>query len=220
MIVKTQRRIGGRGWQVLFAGMAVMALASLSGCPSTHFTVRSAPVNPEDSPRYLLTNAEDPVRVQVADFQILRVDTQFPEDEKDLFRRHFAIAIPNMIQEQIGKRQVFSEVTRVSSAKPDATDYIIMGRYDFFSRLGTQGREWIPFAGAVGAKINEAWVKEDLSVRIVDAKTGKAVFEKSYPEEHRDMTSVRQRPDVGYLQAAYIAKICTEIIDSIKSQEK
>ena len=214
----SRRRIR-RGWtgswaRVLRTALCFSAIAGLCGCTPVHFTVSSAPVRPEDAARYALANPELAVRLQVADFEIRNVDTQYRENEKDLFRRHFSVAIPNLIQEQLGKRQVFSEVTRVTSARPQSTDYIVTATYDFFERLGPRGGGWIPFAG------NEAWIKGNLFVRVTEAKGGSTVLEKSYPEEHRDRTSVYIGAKVGYLQAAYIASIASEIINAIAEQRR
>lgn len=123
-----------------------------------------------------------------------------------------------MIQENLGTRQVFSEVTRVSIPKTELTDYIITGAYDFFERLGTQGREWIPLVGILGVSINEAWVKGVLSVRVTEVKSGRVILDRSYPEEHRDKTSIYAKANAGYLQADYIAAIASDIIKTISEQ--
>lgn len=193
----------------------VLLMVALAGCSTVHFSVSSAPVRPEDTGRFAEPNPEVSARVQIANFEIRQVDTQYPEQEKELYRRHFAVAIPNLLQEFLGKRQAFSEVTRVTTAKLDATDYVITGTYDFFERIGTQGREWIPFAGTFGAPINEATVKGTLSLRIVEAKRGSVVFEKVFPEEHSETTSVYKKANVGYLQADYMGQIATEVIKAI-----
>lgn len=220
MVRRTSLCRSWRGLRSVIVGISVVvAFVILSGC-GAHFTVSSDPIRPEDATRYSAANPEIPVRVQVVNFEIREVDAKYPEDDKNLFRRHFAIAIPNMIQEQLGNRKVFSEVVRVSSARPESTDYVVTGTYDFFERLGTQGREWIPFAGTFGARINEAWIRENLSVRVTKANSVKTVLERSYLEEHRDKTSIYHKAYVGYLQTAYIARICTDIINSIKNQNE
>lgn len=207
-------RFASLGNPLTSLGIALL-MVFLAGCSTVHFSVSSAPVRPEDTGRFAVPNPEVPTRVQIANFDICQVDTQYPEREKELYRRHFAIAIPNLLQEFLGKRQAFSEVTRVTTPKPDATDYVITGTYDFFERIGTQGREWIPFAGTFGAPINEATVKGTLSLRIVEATTGAIVPEKIYPEEHSERTSVYKKANVGYLQADYMGKISTEVIKAI-----
>ncbi len=214
---KSMRVLGNLAWcsqSLRIVAVILLAVAAM-GCSTTHYTVLSAPVSPEDTGRFVTANPEIPVRVQITNFEIRKVDTQYPEKEKELFRRHNSVAIPNMLQEFLGTRQVFAEVTRSSVAKPDSTDYVIIGTYDFFERLGTRGREWIPFAGIFGAPINEATIRATLSLQIVESKNGTVVFDKAFPEEHSDRTSIYKRPNVGYLQAAYMGQIASEIIHAI-----
>ena len=203
----------------MFICLIAVIITIIHGCARVHFTVTSAPVPPEHAPSFKTEAAEIPVVVQITNFVINKVDTQYPESEKEVFQRHYALAIPNSLQDSLGKRQIFSRVTRVTISNPTEADYILSGNYDFFSRLGTQGREWIPFAGTVGAEINEAWVKETMHLRITHSKTGAEVFFKSFPEEHRDRTSIYKKAQVSYLQANYISAMTSEIIDVIKKQE-
>ena len=195
----------------------LLLIFAVEGCSTVHYTESSAPIRPEDAGRFAVANPEIPIRVQIANFEIRQIDTQYSELEKDLFRRHNSVAIPNLLQEFIGKRQVFAEVSRVSSAAPGSTDYIITGTYDFFERLGTQGREWIPGAGTFGAHINEATVKGILSLRIVKSNGGTVVLEKAFPEEHSDNSSIYVGPKVGYLQEDYMGRIASEVINSISN---
>ena len=200
--------------------LVAMIMIVFAGCSPVHFTVTSAPIRPEDTGRFAVYNPAIPVGVQIANFEIRKVDTQYPEKEKELFRQHFSIAIPNMLQEFLGKRQVFREVTRVTMPKPDQSDYIITGIYDFYERLGTRGREWIPFAGLFGAPINEATIRGKLSLRIIDAKSGSIIFEKDFTEEHSEKTSIYKKANVGYLQANYLGMISSEIIRAISAHYK
>lgn len=203
-----------QAFKIVCVGLLMVMLA---GCSTVHFSVLSAPVKPEDTGRFAVSNPDISARVQIANFEIRQVDTQYSEREKELFRQHFAVAIPNILQEFLGKRQAFSEVTRVATPKPEETDYVITGTYDFFERVGTQGREWIPFAGTFGAPINEATIKGLLSLRIIDAKSGAVVLEKSFREEHSERTSIYKKAQVGYLQADYMGQITTEVIKAISN---
>lgn len=186
------------------------------GCRTAHFAVQDAPAQPEHRGSFKVASPELPVVVAIANFDIEQVDTQYPEREKELFRKHFSVAIPNVIQQSLGERQVFAQVVREAHPGTLPSQYEITGSYDFFERLGTQGREWIPFAGTFGAKINEAWIKANLAIRVVDRNTGAVVLSRSYPEEHLERTSIYQQPRVGYLQSDYIARISSEIIDAIR----
>lgn len=189
------------------------------GCASTHFTVYSAPASPENMGSYKMESATIPVTLQISNFVIGKVDTLYPENEKEIFRKFMALQIPNMLQEDVGKRQVFSSVTRVADSNPATADYIMSGHYDFFERLGTQGREWIPYAGTFGAQINEATIKGDLEICITKAATGNEVLRKTFTEDHSDRTSVYQKASAGYLQADYIAAIASEIIGAVEKAE-
>jgi hypothetical protein len=203
-----------------FCTFMLIAIVIFAGCAPVHFTVNSAPVAPEHTGSFKTNAPEIPVTVQITNFVIETVDTQYSENEKELFRRHMSIVIPNVLQESLGKRQAFSQITRAATANPVVTNYMVSGTYNFAERLGTQGREWIPFAGLFGAKINRAWVKGTLAIFVIDAKTGAEIFRKSYIEEHRDNTSIYSQPRVGYLQADYLAAIANDIIDVIKKQRR
>jgi hypothetical protein len=127
-----------------------------------------------------------------------------------------ALLVPNTLQEAIGKRQMFARVTRVAVMEPGKADYLMTGQYEFFERLGTQGREWIPFAGF--ARINEAWVRGTMRIVVTEAKTGAVVLERAYVEEKRDRTRPNVPPNVGYLQADHMSSIATDVIEAAKSR--
>ena len=203
-----------------FSTFLLIAIVIFAGCAPVHFTVNNAPVAPEHTGSFKANAAEIPVTVQITNFVIETVNTQYSENEKELFRRHMSITIPNSLQEFLGKRQTFSQVTRSATANPVVTNYMVSGNYNYAERLGTQGREWIPFAGLFGAKINKAWAKGTMVVWIIDAKTGTEIFRKSYTEEHKDKTLIYSQPRVGYLQADYMAAISNDIIDAIRKQRK
>jgi hypothetical protein len=192
------------------------AILSVTGCTSVHYTVRSAPSPPEHLGAFRLESPDIPAVLQISNFTVGNVDTQYPNSEKALFRQTMALLVPNTLQEAIGKRQVFAQVTRVAAMEPLKADYLMTGHYDFFERLGTQGREWIPFAGF--ARINEAWVRGTMRVVVTQAKTGTVVLERAYVEEKRDRTRPNVRPDVGYLQADHISAIATDVIEAVKSR--
>lgn len=56
--------------------MVVVALFLMS-CGRTNFTVKSYPIRPEDVPKVTVNNADIPVSVQIANFKIRKVDTQY-----------------------------------------------------------------------------------------------------------------------------------------------
>lgn len=197
----------------------ILLLFISTGCSSVHYTVSSAPVRVKDTGRFATSNPEVPVKVQITNFEIRHVDTQYPEKEKTLFRKHNSIAIPNLIQESIGRRQRFSEVRRVTSFTPHLSDYVITGTYDFFERIGTQGKEWIPFAGTFGAPINGATILGKLTITIIETQDNIEIFDKSFTEDHSERTSIYKNAKVGYLQADYIGNISSEIINAISRHQ-
>jgi hypothetical protein len=198
-----------------FRALFISTLAIVSsGCHRIHYAATS-PMNPEDTGHFILAKAPTPSRIQISNFEIGEVDTQYPEKEKGLFRQTNATFIANVFQEQLGKRQEFSEVTRVKTAQPDVTDYVVTGKYDYFERLGTQGREWIPFAGLFGASINEATCKGKLSLTIVKSKNEKVIFDEIFPEEHSEKTSVYTKALTACLQADQVGRITSAIVKAI-----
>ncbi len=201
------------------AASTALLLAALiqSGCYRAHFAVQSAPVPAEQAASFKTASPEVPAVVQVANFAVGAVDTQYTEEEKESFRKHFAVAIANLLQETLGRKQIFSNVTRSVTPMPAQAEFVVSGSYDFFERLGTGGREWIPFYGTFGGKINEAWVKGTITVVVTDSRSGTELLRKTYVEEHRDRTSVYQKPFVGYLQADFLSNIASEIIAAGKA---
>jgi hypothetical protein len=197
---------------------ALVSIACLTGWSCRpHFTVQNAPLPPEQAGSFRTERPEIPQTVQIADFKINRVDTQYHDSEKDLFRKHLSVAIPNALQEFMGRQQVLAAVTRSAAVIPTTGDYVVTGEYDFYERLGTRGREWIPFYGTFGGKINVAHVRGELTVHLHDARTGERLFSRMYPEEHRDVTSIYKRPQVGYLQAPYLSTVSNELIVAVRS---
>ena len=117
----------------------------------------------------------------------------------------------------MNNRKVFREIYRNASDYPISCDYVISGRFDFYERIGTRGRELIPFAGMVGASINEATIKDDLFIEVKNVKTGNVVLSKSFQENHSDKTSIYNKAYVGYLQPDFMGRIITNIIQAIKN---
>lgn len=202
----------------------VLLMIALAGCSPLHVSVGPAPVRPEDTGRFITPNSEVPARVQIPNFEIrqvyIRSDIRLcSEQDKELIRQHHAVHIPNIFQESIGKRQVFSEVTRVASARPDATDYIITGTYDYFQLIsvGILGR--ILFVSELGVRTNEVTARGTLLLRIVETKRGTVVFEKIFIETYNKMVSIYETAHIGFLEAGYIGGIATEVIKAISDYQ-
>src|SRR5262249_45002016 len=132
------------------------------------------------------------------------------------FRKFMSVHIPNSLQELIGKRQVFAEVRRVGT-RDFAADYTVAGDYEHFERAGaTEGGKWIPFYGLFGGKILEVWVKNSLTIRVVD-HDGREVYEKAYAEEYHPQVNAYQRlPSVTYLQADFLSGVANDVINAIQ----
>lgn len=198
-----------RGWALPF-------LLALAAC-SPNLTV-SKPVSPEHLGSYRVSNPEIDSVVLVEDFEIRAMDTQFSTDDEAAFRESHSVAIANAIQDVIGKRQVFREVRRVEQPGEAPPRFVVSGAYDFTMRLGTQGREWIPFAGTFGARINEAFVDENLELWVTDQTTGQEIFRKSFPSTQEEWTSVYSRANVVYLQPEYLASAANAVVLGIKAE--
>ena len=74
----------------MFICLIAVIITIIHGCARVHFTVTSAPVPPEHAPSFKTEAAEIPVVVQGTNFVINKVDTQYPESEKEVFQRHYA----------------------------------------------------------------------------------------------------------------------------------
>jgi hypothetical protein len=194
----------------------LFAATVAGGCARRQFVVSNAPALPQNAPHFRPPSAELPLVVQITNFTLRNVDTQFSDTDEDRLRRHYALAVPNLLQEFIGKRQVFGDVTRAGTADPRSADYIVTADYDFLLRNGTQGREWIPYYGAF-AEINEAWGRDTIDVRVTHARSGVDVLRKAYTEEHRARTRVNEPALVYLLQDDYMSRVATGVIEAIRA---
>lgn len=192
--------------------IALLAL-SLIGCRGATYSA-PRPAEPQHLGTFKTSAPEVDSVVQIADFQIKDVDTDFDDEDVAEFRATNSAAIPNALHQLIGQRQVFREVRRAHVTHPSESDFTVMGSYDFFLRLGTQGREWIPFAGTFGAPINEATARENMDVRVVD-RDGREIFRRSYPAESQETASIYSRVNANYLQPEYLARIADDIVRAI-----
>ena len=107
---------------------AVACLAA--GCQTVHYRVNAEAVPVEALEHYKLDKADIPVAIQIVNFTINSVDASYPDEDKETFRRHNAVAIPNALQHSFGNRKAFSEVSRTVTADPKSADYIVSGTYD------------------------------------------------------------------------------------------
>jgi hypothetical protein len=184
------------------------------------FAVRTPILPPALAESFEVVAPEVAADISVVDFDVFRVDTQYEQSGKEEFRAFYSGYIANLIHEALGSRRVFEQVTREAQPGTRACDYEVSGVYDYFERLGGQGRQYIPFLGVLGAPINRAWVRAALTIQVRDVSTGERVFEQSYPEEHRKSTSMYGQVVVNYLQDDYIAHIAADVIEAIDRAQR
>jgi hypothetical protein len=174
-----------------------------SGCAQVHYKVQEEAVPVEALEKYKQDKAEVPARIQVVNFVVNSVDADYSDDDKNIFRRHNNIAIPNMLQRSLGERKVFSEVVRTESPNPVSTDYVISGTYDFIRKAEK------------GFTSHSISIKGAMHVRVVRAKDNVPIMDKDYVEERSDTAKKQVAVSVTYLQKAYIESITAEIKKTI-----
>jgi hypothetical protein len=192
------------------------ALALFPGCRRNVVTAPAA-IAPQDLGTFRVADAPTPVVVLIEDFENGKLETNLDKDQEESLRKADPVAIPNNLQALIGQRQVFREVIRSETANSTRADYIVSGTYDLYVKLGTSGREWIPFAGTFGAKINEATAREKINVKVVRSNDGREILNRSFPSEQQESTSVYSQPRVSWLQPNYLAGIGSAIITAIQA---
>ncbi len=184
----------------LFAASACL----FAGCQTIqHYRVSVEAVPVEALEKFKQDKAEIPARVQVVNFVVNSVDADYSEADKNVFRRHNAVFIPNALQGSLGARKVFSEVLRTESPNPELSDYVISGTYDI-----TMKRVRGFFSHSVSTK-------GTMHVRVVRAKDNVPIIDKDYVEERFDEARNNLAVNVYYLQQAYIASITAEIKKAI-----
>jgi hypothetical protein len=183
-------------------GCRLAAVACLiAGCQTVHYRV-DAEATPGNALEPLKQDKADiPVRIQVVDFVVNSVDATYSERDKDLFRRHNAVAILNLLYSSLGARKVFTEVSRSVVPAPAAADYTVSGTYDF-SSIRHQD-----FMGP-NHSITDTGT---LHVRVARAKDNAAILDKDFVESHTDEADKHVAIRVHYLQHAFIESVTAEI---------
>jgi len=169
------------------AGIALLA-AAVVGCAANMTLPR--PTDPGVIAVRVSPGAPVNAVVQVDDFSLGAIKTNFTAADMQQFRRDIPIKIGNDIFAALAGGQQFRTVKR-TSAGPQA-DYIVSGVYDHTSYFGARGRDWIPMAGIVGAHINEATVTEVLHVSVTETATGREVLSTSVRSDQDEWTSIYQ----------------------------
>lgn len=203
-------------------GVAVtilLGVISAGGC-ARHNVTPPAPIAPQYLGTYRMTDAPDPVVIAIDDFRAGKFETNVDEDQERNLQQSAPLAVSNGLQELMGKRQLFKEVLRVgSSGAADSTraDYVVSGTYDLYLKLGTAGREWIPFAGTFGAKINEATANENTDVVVKRSRDGEVILHRAFASNQQETTSIYSQPRVGFLQPNYLAEMSGAVIAAIQA---
>jgi len=185
--------------KIIYVALLAVLGCLFSGCQTTHYRVNQEAVPVDAIETFKQDKAEIPARLQVVNFVVNSVDTDYSDDEKNVFRRHNAVFIPNLLHHSLGERKVFSEVKRSVLPLPESTDYIISGTYDFFGK-----RE-------IGFSSHSVRIKGTMHLRVVRAKDNLQILDKDFVEERSDEAKKNQRVNVNYLQKAYIESITFEI---------
>ncbi len=189
---------------------SVVTACFLSGCETSHITLAEA--SKPESLEPIRTPRSIPVKIQVANFTVDSVECKTGGIDEVTMRKHLELTVPNRIFFSLGNRHVFSEVSRIASTNEASADFVVSGEYEFIYRLG---------GGVISAA--HAYVKGTTHLHVIDAKTGNAILEKTYVEEHGDKStnpllsnhSFPLRPKVQGLQDAHIADITTDIKKAI-----
>jgi hypothetical protein len=191
-----------------------IAMFLITGCRANMTLPR--PVDPQHIA--VQTNLEAPVEVvvQVDSFTLGEIKTNFGAQDMRQFRQDMPIMIGNALFGALAGGRAFRTVKR-SSAGPSA-DFIVSGRYDHTSYVGTRGREWIPFAGTFGAPINEATVHEVLHVKVMDAATGEVVFSQQFAEDQSEWTSIYTTAEATWFQPNFVARVSQGVADAIRAR--
>jgi len=151
-------------------GLLALAFAG-TGC-AAHFHVLRDAESPDRIPPLRTSNPRLPVTLQIANFSVQTVDTQYPNKEKEQFRQHFSVAIPNLLEEAVGDQHAVAEVRRTAIIDQSAADYVVYGEYSYWERLGTEPAGWIPLVALAGAPVTKRSVRTSLDVRVLDAHSG------------------------------------------------
>lgn len=202
------------------AAVVILLCANLiAGC-TRHNVTPPAPIAPQHLGTYRIADAPDPIIIAIDDFRAGKFETNVDEDQEKNLKQTAPLAVSNGLQELIGKRQLFKEVLRVGSSGTTGSsqpDYLVSGTYDLYLKLGTSGREWIPFAGTFGAKINEATANENTDVIVKRSRDGETILHRAFPSNQQETTSIYSQPRVGFLQPNYLAEISSAIVAAIQA---
>lgn len=189
--------------------VALIALAM--GCRANMTLVK--PVDPHLIAVQTNDNAQLNAVVQVDNFSLGKIKTNFSEHDMEQFRADMPVLVGNGLFGLLGN--AFRTIKRSAVGPP--ADFIVSGSYDHTSYFGTGGREWIPFAGTFGAPINEATIHEVLHVNVVDTRTGRSILDQQFNDDQEERTSIYSTAQGNWLQPSFLAKVAQSIVDAVRS---
>jgi hypothetical protein len=198
-------------------GLLALACAG-TGC-AAHFHVLRDAESPDRIPPLRTSNPRLPVTLQIANFAVGTVDTQYPPNEKEQFRQHFSVAIPNLLEEAVGEQHAVAEVRRTAIVDQGSADYVVYGEYAYWERLGTEPLGWVPLVALAGAPVTKRSMRTSLGVRVLDARTGAEILRRTYPEEIEQTTSMYETPPARHLGHDYMAGIAADVVAAIDQSE-
>ena len=111
------------------ATITMMAATLLigGGCAGTSFEVVAPAKSPQEAGVRRSEHARVRARVQVPNFHVAELDTRHSPDDQARARAHFAVAIPNMVQQALVDQRLFTEVARVEKADRATADFVLTG---------------------------------------------------------------------------------------------
>jgi len=179
--------------------VSLVLISLLIGCQTQHYRVNSEAVPVDSLEVHKQDKADIPARIQVVNFVVNSVDADYYEEDKAVFRRHNALAIPNALHKSLGDRKAFSEVRRTELPEPKLADYVVSGTYDF-----ADNRE-------NGLFTHSITVKGTLHVRVARTRDNTQILDRDFVEDRTDTGRKNVALHVNYLQGAFIESITAEI---------
>lgn len=196
--------------KIAIASLAVVCFF-VAGCTTGHLYLLEQP-NPGVLEPIKTSFADAPVNIQVLDFAVTSVKSDANNESAAEIKKNFALLVPNVLYKSLGYRHVFSKVWRAPQADGSA-DYVVSGDYSLVFRIKKSVAAYFIYPAPVSV-----YVKGTTHVKVVEAKTGTIVFEKTYIEEHTDKALNSESISSQLLHPAQIETISFDIKKAIYSK--
>ncbi len=188
-----------------------LLVVSLVGCHAN--LTLPKPMDPKHIAISSSNNPRIDAVLRIDDFVLGKIQSNISAHDMQQFREYTPTLIGNNIYASLAPG-MFRAVKR-TMAGPSA-DYVVSGTYDLYMYVGTKGREWIPFAGTFGARIQEATVKETLHVVVKEARSGQVLLDQDFEEEQEEWNSIYSPAQATWLQPNLMGKVVTAIVQAIE----